>query len=517
MAKESESYEKVPYIGRMHAQSHVDALATVATLFGVTPQSPESCRVLELGCADGTNITGMAFNLPNSQFVGIDGSETQIEAGRGIIADLGLTNVTLHCQDLRNIGPELGKFDYIIAHGIFSWIAQDARCALLKICRDMMQPNGIAYISYNCYPGWHRYEQLRGMMKFHSRGMETVKEEIEQARAIVQFVGNAIVDSESTRAEFFKQIMPDVLRMSSDYLFHEYLEANNQPMYFHEFIEMAKTHDLQYLGESLFHTMMSSNYPESVKETMNRISHNIIELEQYMDFVRDRRFRCTLLCHAEIELERSISLNHILNFKVGFPFRNEETREDGGTRFINVRNTDIEVIAKEELHKVALAHLSENWPRCLPFSEVVAHCEKTANINPTPQAQTELADLFMTLYTQSFMEFHVFEAPINPTIDEKPIVSRLVRYQARNGRVVGSQKHDMFSLDDVLIRLLLERLDGTHNLDQVTDALLPKISKETRAQWDDPRQSLRTLIEECFQRLAAESVLIPSNAISSIG
>ena len=130
------------------------------------------------------------------------------------------------------------------------------------------RPSGIAYISYNVYPGWHYYEQLRGMMRFHSRGMSSVTEEIQQARAIIRFVGDAIIDTGSPRAEFFKSVMPDILQMNDDYVYHEYLELNNRPMYFYEFIGMAMQHGMQYLGETMFHSMMSSNYPEKVAATL---------------------------------------------------------------------------------------------------------------------------------------------------------------------------------------------------------------------------------------------------------
>ena len=234
----------------------------------ISPAAPEDCRVLEIGCADGSNIITMAFHLPGSTFVGIDGSAPQIERGQKIVDDLSLDNITLLACDLRDVGEDMGDFDYIIAHGIFSWIAEDARHALMQLCRARLKPSGIAYISYNVYPGWHYYEQLRGMMRFHSRGMSSVTEEIQQARAIIRFVGDAIIDTGSPRAEFFKSVMPDILQMNDDYVYHEYLELNNRPMYFYEFIGMAMQHGMQYLGETMFHSMMSSNYPEKVAATL---------------------------------------------------------------------------------------------------------------------------------------------------------------------------------------------------------------------------------------------------------
>ena len=95
-------------------------------------------------------------------------------------------------------------------------------------------------------------------------------------------------------------------------------------MYFYEFIGIAQQHGLQYLGESLFHSMMSSNYPEKVAATLEEISNNILELEQYMDFLRNRRFRCTLLCHREVKLQRAVELPPVAKMKVAFWFDPED-------------------------------------------------------------------------------------------------------------------------------------------------------------------------------------------------
>jgi len=516
MAGEFLSYEQVPYLGRIHYQSHINNLAVAATLFGMQPAPPDRCRVLEIGCADGSNIITMGYHLPNSTFVGVDGAPSQIESGRQIVAELGLDNVELRAADLRDLGEDLGEFDYIIAHGIFSWIAEDAREALLELCRRHLAPQGVAYVSYNCYPGWHFYNQLRGIMRFHVRGMSTIQEEIDQARAIVRFVGSAIVDTGSPRAEFFKAVLPTVQTMNPDYLYHEYLEENNRPMYFHEFITQAIGHKLQYLGESVFHSMMTTNYPPEIRDTLDRISNNIVELEQYMDFLRNRRFRCTLLCHDAVGLERSVELDPVAGFRVGFSYRSDDPDNDlyqpTPLAFSDTDDAESSVTVQAPLHKLALSMLSAAWPEALPFEDVAASCCAKLDREVTPEVRSELSDLFMKLFIQGFGEFFVTQPPLTSTISQRPEVSRLARYQACNARVISSQRHEMVQLNDNQSRAVIARLDGSRTLDDVVDELLPLLEEESRAAMSDPRGVLRTSVEMILKRLAREGLLIPDGA-----
>ena len=72
------SYDEMPYVDAAFPQTHPDRLATVARLFSISAPSVEACRVLELGCASGSNLTPMAIELPEATFVGIDLSALQI-------------------------------------------------------------------------------------------------------------------------------------------------------------------------------------------------------------------------------------------------------------------------------------------------------------------------------------------------------------------------------------------------------------------------------------------------------
>ncbi len=162
------SYDEVPYSHQPYPQSHPDRLATLGRLFGLSPSPITHCRVLELGCARGGNLIPMAFHLPNSEFIGVELSARQAEMARKTVQDLNLDNVRVENASILDVDRSWGTFDYIISHGVYSWVPEEVQDRILTISSRNLAPQGIAYISYNTYPGWHMRGMVRDMMLFHA-------------------------------------------------------------------------------------------------------------------------------------------------------------------------------------------------------------------------------------------------------------------------------------------------------------------------------------------------------------
>src|SRR5215472_8789271 len=173
-------YDLVPYESYPFPRSHIRHLHAIGRLFALTPPAPDGCRVLELGGASGGNLIPVAIDHPGSHFLGIDLSARQIEAGQRQIADLGLKNIELRTGSIVDIDAGIGAFDYIIAHGVFSWVPPAVREKLLAVCRDCLAPQGIALVSHNTLPGWSPWQSLRETIRHHSRH---ITDPLETARA----------------------------------------------------------------------------------------------------------------------------------------------------------------------------------------------------------------------------------------------------------------------------------------------------------------------------------------------
>src|SRR5262249_55523737 len=163
-----------------HAQTHPNRLAVIASLFGMTPAPVERCRVLELGCGNGSNVIPMAASLPESNFVGIDLAGEPVAEGNQMVSELGLQNIRLVHGSVTTIGDDWGQFDYILAHGLFSWVPAEVRSCILRLCRERLAPEGVAFISYNALPGCHVRNMLREMMLFHTRNFQSPNERVQQ-------------------------------------------------------------------------------------------------------------------------------------------------------------------------------------------------------------------------------------------------------------------------------------------------------------------------------------------------
>ena len=180
----AKSYDDLPYESDPVPRSHPELLATMGTLFGMTPPTVGSCRVLELGCASGGNLIPMAYQLPDSEFLGIDLSEIHVREGTRLVEKLGLSNISLEHKDILKLSNEIGDFDYIIAHGVYSWVPEAVKDKILALCRAHLVPNGIAYVSYNTYPGWHMREMVRNMMRYHVQQNDDTQMKVRSGKGI---------------------------------------------------------------------------------------------------------------------------------------------------------------------------------------------------------------------------------------------------------------------------------------------------------------------------------------------
>jgi len=293
------AYDEFPYESYAFPLTHPERLATIAALFGMQSPPVATARVLELGCGTGGNLTPMASSIPDATFTGYDLSGVQVQQARDLIRALGLRNITVDQRNILDVGGGPEKYDYIICHGVFSWVPENVQEKILSICRDALGANGVALVSYNTYPGWHMRESIRGMMRYHARQFDDTRVQVTQSRALLDFLVKSVAAENSPYGMYLAGELKLLASTADSYIAHEHLERWNTPAYFYQFIERAARHDLQYLGEAEFGTMVVKNFAAPVATALSRGIRDVVRMEQYMDFIRNRMFRSTLLCHRE--------------------------------------------------------------------------------------------------------------------------------------------------------------------------------------------------------------------------
>ena len=307
------AYDEVPYTGHPYADSHPERLATMATLFGMTPAPVERCRVLEIACGDAANLIPMAYALPGSTFIGFDLAAQPIEIGQRMVARLGLANIALAQRDLADFPADAGTFDYIIAHGLYSWIPADARDRLLALIARHLAPRGVAFVSYNVYPGCYIRRMVWEMLRFHTDQLGTPAERIAEAQALARLLAEGRTVQDQYTA-LMKAELERFTARDAGFLFHDDLAEVNEPVYFHEFIAHAGRHRLQFLCEAELVAMAYGGLTPEAKRVLDALDP--LAREQYLDFAKCRRFRQTLLCHEEVAIERRLGPEKLPAFRL---------------------------------------------------------------------------------------------------------------------------------------------------------------------------------------------------------
>jgi methyltransferase-like protein/SAM-dependent methyltransferase len=502
------SYDEIPYESEPVYQTHPDALCTAALLSGMQPAPVERCRVLELGCASGGNLAPMAATLPDSRFVGVDLSPAQIADGQARLLPLGLGNLELRAMSIVEVDERLGEFDYILCHGVYSWVSDDVQEKILDLCARQLAPEGVAYISYNTFPGWHRRAMVREMLAFHVRPFADATERVRHARAFLDFLPRALPEPDGLHARLVGDEAKRLLPLRDDYLFHEHLEAVNQPIYFHQFAARARAKGLQYLGESCQQTTLGDLRPE-VAEGLARLGDDPIAFEQYVDFVRNRMFRRSLVCRAERALSPHPEV--IERLRVGAlarPIKPRPSLEPGVDETFQTE-TGSAVTTDEPRFKALLLCLFEAWPRSLPFAELG---RALASHLGAPLAPAPLAEMVLECYGANLLALGVHQPRLTVALSERPLASALARLQAQRGARVANLNHRVVELSE-LDRVVLQQLDGTRDREALVERLAAtglEIKRDGR-RVDDPaerRRSLADALEPSLRRLAVSALLV---------
>lgn len=466
------AYDALPYESLPLAQTHPDHLSALATLLGLTPPGLETCRVLEIGCAAGGNLIPMALSLPGASFVGIDLSAVQVAQGRKLIDQLAIGNVSLRQLDIMDADESLGRFDFIIAHGVFSWVPERVQERLLDLTRRLLNPDGIGYVSYNTLPGWYTRSIVRDLMRFHAMGFGDLAARIEQARAIVELYAQRLpFDNQVFRGEI------EHLRGQADhYVLHEYLAEENNAVYFVEFVRRAAQHGLQYLTEAEFVTTLPASLGTGVAAMVQEIAPEPIRQQQLLDFLHHRAFRQSLLVHDTAKVQRELRGARIRGLRFAGALRAASERPDlegAGVERFQARSGAV-VNTPAPVTKAALTVLGERFPESLSFEELLAaaRLRVRADSASTPRDAEALSVDLLHTFLAGAVELHSLQPCFTTRPGERPKASALTRLQAAAGLPLTNLRHEALRLDTALTGLL-PLLDGTRDRRSLLGAQAP--------------------------------------------
>ena len=455
------SYDAVPYGGGAIVATRPDYLAANARLRGLEAPDAARCRVLDLGCATGGNLMAMALAFPESEFVGVDLSPKQIATARETARAVGLTNVRFEAVSITDVGDALGTFDYIVSHGVYSWVPATVQRALIGVVARKLTPNGVAYVSYNTYPGWHARAIVRDMMLFHDRPELPAAERVQRGRKFVELMASSVPKSQQVYAALLREEIETLDTVNDAYIVHEELEAENHPVYFSDFAQGAEAAGLRFMCEA-YPSVTDVQLPPTLRDQLRQLSADDIQYEQYLDFVRNRTFRRSLLCRADRTIARDAdpAAMHSLFLRARCVAEPPSESSEPGTEVFRT-NAGAQITMAHPVVRAALHALIDARPTALSLDELLAATR--TRLAPEVDVPMELlADAMLRCAMVRLLDLttHAERCATRPS--SHPMASPLARHEARTESLVTSLSHVQVRLSD-FDRTLLMKLDGTRD------------------------------------------------------
>lgn len=437
------SYDRVHYPAKPYHVTRPDHLEVLGRLFGVPTRSAEEARLLEIGCGVGDNLLLAAECFPRARVLGIDLAASQIEAGQRLLRQVGLTNVDLQALDLNQLDGTFGQFDYIIAHGVYSWVPEAVRRALLDVIRARLAPTGIAFVSHNVKPGWYAKSLARDMMRYRTRGLAEPGARVGTARTFLERIVAGTNPSERLYRAVLAERVQANANQDSDVLFHDDLSDFCEGEWFWEVAARLGAQGLQFLCDANTETLGSTGLAAETVRELEELAANVVEREQYLDFVRNRAFRMTLICHAGLPLNRELRPEQLFPLQVGLdPGVTEIGIGSGGTVAVSTKSTRMQVA--DPLTKAALIALGQIWPGTVAFAELF---ERILD-NSEREGRTALAARLLELLRTGIVAVAMRPPTFAQTVPTRPRASGLARLAAEVSPKVVNLRHTYSIVSD---------------------------------------------------------------------
>ncbi|MCB9676398.1 MAG: methyltransferase domain-containing protein [Alphaproteobacteria bacterium] len=453
-----DSYDRLPYDTKPGRAMHPARLLALARRSGLACAGPDTARVLEIGCGTGANLVPIAAAYPRAEVVGIDLSPVQIGMAAADARALGLS-VRFETLDLHDLRGD--PFDLILCHGVYSWIDDPTRDALMERVRGLLAPSGVAFVSWNALPGWHVRGALRELLRQHVADEPDLLARVAMARDLLVALASSPLDA--GLGALLRDRAAHLLDASDTYLAHDYLAPHNTAVYRRDFVAHAARVGLSVLCEA---EPGSDAAPPGTDDVM-RLAH---DPAQMADFLAGRAFHRSVLCRDDAVFGPPDA--------TGMAFRG--VLEPGGAEGSAMRfsRRGVPVMATENrLLAVALTVLAERAPAAIAADALEAVVTERIGIPGTAPLLRRALD---TCVEHGFVEL-LLDPPAIPTrLGARPRAWSVARHYAARGQAwVPSLVHEAVAIN-ALDASLLALLDGQNDRAAVLDALVGRHPGLTR-------------------------------------
>ena len=446
-------------------------LRTISKLVGIDAAPLESAKILELGCAAGGNIIPFAVSFPGSQIVGIDSSEQYIKTAIELKNQLKLTNIDLIASDIMELDLSIGKFDYIIVHDVYSWVSDEVQKKILSICRENLNPNGLVFLSYHTLPGWNNLSTVRDFALYHAQNFETIPEKINQVRLLFDYVSEVVQNSDSAYAKLMIETA-EMLKSKPDFsIEHDFLDPKSKACYFFQFIEAATENALKYVVDADIAKLYLDNYPKIIKDKIGKID-DPIRMEQFLDFLTNRAFRQTILCHEDQAINKILSIDLLPDFYFKMNLFYDSKMEEEEMKFYIQNNQEDFISTSNPILKSIFMTLSEN-PQYVSFNDVISISGNRLNEVDFSAIEAQAKISLMDLFLRGKLDVRADLIKVNTETVEFP---KIWEYAVMQSKFLNQSTVTNLYFESVQLNLfeyyLIRHLDGKNSKEKIINKML---------------------------------------------
>ena len=255
------------YTSGIYRELTPEHMHLVLSIAGLRSPGRSGLRYLELGAGKGLTSLMMAATAPDSDFIVTDFNPDHVLATVRMAGAAGLENIAVREESFEDTAEtDLGPFDVIALHGVYSWISETNREAIRRIIRKSLRPGGLVYLSYNAMPGWAPMLPVRDLLyRFGSASPASSRTRLTHARGVMK----QLVDRQAKyfeRNPAAKNLFANILRRDEKYLVHEYFNQNWQAFWFDQVeSDMAEAKLGFATSANLVDSLDELNYSDEVK------------------------------------------------------------------------------------------------------------------------------------------------------------------------------------------------------------------------------------------------------------
>ncbi len=444
-------YEKYHFISKPSKERHIEKMAVITKLLGVNIAPTNHATVLELGSGTGDNLISMAISYPKSYFVGVDKSKSQTETGNKNIEKLGLQNISLLEHDFSHFKSKIKSFDYIIMHGVFSWVDEKSRNASLKLIKKYLKEDGIAYISFNSFPGAIFRDLLIKILLDSDDKTSSIKERIKKVKDNLDSLEESFQDSQSAYAEGMKNEITEIRKLSTSFLINEILNSDYKSFSLEEFCSYIEKFKLYYLSDASFiHIFSENSKDEYLKENILK------KIESHIDYIMPKITRGVLITSKKISLK--LNLDILDDLYISSPLCYTGGTDSYG-EFTTPIGKKFEFDKKEEID--FFKTLEKSWPKPILLKSLCPIIRKK-----------KILDYF----SKEFVEFYTRDLNFSNSLSQTPLVSQFAKIQLEKQNFATNFRNEYIIFNDFQ-KKVFNLLDGKHSKDDILTILINELKE----------------------------------------